>query len=79
MCYYQLEPFGTEIDMYGHAMTTSTILNVHRDRKKHPQPIQPREVMPEWDKTDIVDKQINQVKQINAMFGGKEIKDGDNR
>lgn len=76
--YYQMEPFGTDVDMYGHAMTTSTLLNVYRDPKTHPDPIQPRDVMPNWDQTDIVEKQIQQVRQFNAMFGGKEVRYGDN-
>ena len=76
MLYYQLEPFGTDVDMYGHAMVTSTILNVHRDPKKRPEPITPREVMPKWDKTDIVDEQLQQVKQLNSLFGGTEVKRG---
>jgi len=78
MMYYQMEPFGTDVDMYGHAMTTSTLLNVYRDPKKHPDPIQPRDVMPHWDQTDIVERQIQQVRQFNAMLGGKEIRYGDN-
>jgi len=77
MMYYQMEPFGTDVDMYGHAMTTSTLMNIYRDVKKHPSPIQPREFMPEWDKTDIVEKQIQQVRQMNAIFGGIEVTDGD--
>ena len=76
MMYYQIEPFGINVDMYGHAMTTSTLLNIYRDTKKHPNPIQPSDVMPEWDKTDIVDKQLQQIRQINSLVGGKEIKHG---
>jgi len=73
MMYYQMEPFGTDVDMYGHAMTVSTLLNIYRDQDKHPELIEPREVMPKWDKTDIIEEQLAQIRQINALFGGKEI------
>lgn len=77
MLYYQMEPFGTDVEMYGHAMTSSTILNVHRDHKKRPNPITPSEMMPKWDTTDIADEQLQKVKQLNALFGGTEVKRGD--
>lgn len=76
MLFYELEPFGTDIEMYGHAMVASTLLNIYRDRKKHPTPITPKDVMPEWDNTDIVQKQAEQIRQFNALFGGKEVKHG---
>ena len=72
MLYYEIEPFGAEIEMYGHAMTTSALYNVHRDVKKHPDPIKPSDVMPRWDISDIADKQLLQVKQLNQLVGGKE-------
>lgn len=78
MMYYQIEPFGTDVNMYGHAMTTSTLLSINRDVKKHPAPILPKDVMPDWDRTDIVEKQMQQVEQFSSMFGGMEVRHGDN-
>lgn len=72
MLFYEIEPFGTEIEMYGHAMNVAALYNVHRDKKKHPNPIRPSEVMPKWDVDDIAEKQLLQVKQLNQLVGGKE-------
>lgn len=32
MAFYRLEPFGFEAEMYGHAITSSTIANVNRKK-----------------------------------------------
>lgn len=74
MAYYQLEPWGTDVEMYGHAMTTATLINTHRDPKKNPVAVKPSDVMPRWDTSGIVEEQLNQVKQLNNMFGGTEEK-----
>ncbi len=59
--YYQMEPFGTMWICMG-TMTVSTLLNIYRDQDKHPEPIEPREVMPKWDKTDIIEEQLAQIR-----------------
>jgi len=72
MLFYEIEPFGTEVEMYGHAMTASTLLNIYRDVDKHPKPIMPKDVMPKWGSFDKVESQIAKVEEINKLLGGKD-------
>lgn len=44
MAFAQLEPFGFKAEMYGHAVTASTIANVNR--RKGRKPFNPEDFMP---------------------------------
>lgn len=79
MLFYEIEPWGTYTDMYGPSMVASTLLNVHRDKKKRREPIKPSDIMPRWDDGDDIEDSVMQVRQLNAMFGGVEKQNGDNR
>lgn len=48
MVYYQLEPFGSEAEFLGHAITASTVANVNRDPKKG-KAFKPEDFMPKFD------------------------------
>ena len=77
MLYFQLEPWGTEIDLYGHAMTTSTLMNIYRG--KDTEAVSPFEVMPKFDvkpADEAIDETINMVTMLNAMYGGKDKRHG---
>ena len=75
MMFYKEEPFGYETDMLGHAVTASTIANVNR--KKGSKALTPQEFIPKFkQEAETLDETINFVRSLNAMYGGKEIKNG---
>jgi hypothetical protein len=72
MAFYKLEPFGTDIDMLGHAITASTTYNVNRGKGR---PLKPQDFMPDFEKEakpKTVEDMISQVKMLNKIFKGKE-------
>jgi len=73
MSFFELEPWGTETELLGHAITSATIANVNRDTKKRPNPFTANDFIPEFDRYKATENQALKIRQINAMFGGKEI------
>ena len=72
MAFYRLEPFGTDSEMLGHAITASTVYNVNRGKGKA---LQPKDFMPDFEgeaRPKTVEDMVNQVKLLNTMFKGKE-------
>lgn len=72
MAFYEQEPWGTEVDLYGHAMTTSTLVNIYR--KEDTKPVSPGDVMPSF-KKPTPDDMISQAKTITDMM--KRVNDVD--
>jgi hypothetical protein len=73
MAYYQLEPFGTEVDMLGHAITSATIANVNRG--KNQRAYKPEDFMPDFDKanrTQSTDEMIQFASYMTEVMGGKD-------
>ena len=66
MIFYSLEPFGSEVDFMGHAITASTIANINR--KKGTKPYVPADFVPKFEKKkkQSVDEMINIAKQTTA-------------
>jgi hypothetical protein len=74
MAFYSLEPFGREIEMYGHAITASTIANVNRD--KNSKPFKPGDFVPKF---QLGEQGVNEQLQIAEMFtaalGGSDLRE----
>lgn len=49
MAYYEVEPWGSEIDDHRFGTVASTIANVNRDPKKRSQPYKPNDFFPRRD------------------------------
>ena len=74
----QLEPFGYEIEMLGHAQTACTISNRLRNPEEEPKKIW--DFMPKLE-NDIEEKPeqtvedtVTAVKLLNITFGGKDLR-----
>ena len=75
MAFYGLEPFGTEIDFLGHAITASTIANVNtpKGKKKY----KPSDFMPKFEKKKQTVQEMMQVAQMLTVgLGGEDKRDG---
>ena len=44
--YFEMEPWGTEVEDWRAALVTSTIANANRDPKKRAKPFEPKDFMP---------------------------------
>ena len=78
MAFAELEPFGYEVDMLGHAITSATIANRLRNPDDKAQKI--KDFMPvlRYDEPEeegqTVEEQINIVDIINVGIGGKDLR-----
>lgn len=74
MAYSSLEPFGTEADYLGHAITASTIANVNRG--KNQKAYRAEDFMPKFEKKQ--NQTPEQMIQIAEMFtvanGGQDLR-----
>lgn len=72
MIFSQLEPFGSDADFLGHAITSSTVANVNRgkNRKAH----KPDDFMPKFErqKQKDVSQAIGFAEMITYALGGKD-------
>ena len=76
MAFYQLEPFGYEQEMLGHAITATTIANVNRGKDQKAYKIE--DFMPKLkydsDPLEMQEKTVEDsvlaVKLLNVTFGG---------
>jgi len=75
MLFYGLEPFGTEVEFLGHAITSSTIANVNRAKGK--KAAKPEDFMPKFEqkKEQSIDEMIGMVSMMNAAYGGKDLRE----
>ena len=73
--FYEIEPFGMEIDMLGHAVTASTIANVNRS--KGGKEYAPSDFMPKFEKEEeqTVEQQISFAAMYTVALGGKDLRD----
>lgn len=79
MAFYRIEPWGTDIELLGHAITASAVHNAHRGKRGRA--LGAKDFMPEWYKERIVQDEgqmLSFVETLNAAMGGKDlrIKDG---
>jgi len=73
MLFYELEPFGTDINFMGHAITASTIANVNR--KKHGKAYEPKDFMPKFERKkqeESVSQAIAFAEIFTMTHGGKD-------
>lgn len=67
MAFFELEPWGAEVDDWRAGLVASTIVNVNRDPKKRAQPFQPKDFMPE--RSSAPDKQAQSVDDQRHALG----------
>ena len=78
MLFYEIEPFGTDVELLGHSITSSTIANVNRDPKKQKKPFTAEDFMPTFGRQQEPEpdpeansrRMLAQVERLNAAFGG---------
>jgi hypothetical protein len=70
IAFYELEPFGYEIGMLGHAITASTIANVNRE--KSAKAYKTEDFMPKFDKKQTPDEMINLAAMYTIGLGGED-------
>jgi hypothetical protein len=73
--YYALEPWGTEIDLMGHAITASTVHNVHRGKRG--KALSYQDFMPKFGvakKEQTEGEMLQFVEILNAGLGGKDLR-----
>jgi len=70
-----LEPFGTEVDLLGHAITASTVANVNRERGS--KAYTPQDFMPSFDqreKNQTVEEMVQFAEMLTVGLGGKDLR-----
>lgn len=73
MAFYRLEPFGTEVDLLGSAITSATVYNVNRGKKNKAR--EPKDFIPDFEraaKPHTLQGLIGKIETMNMMFGGKD-------
>lgn len=75
MIFYELEPFGMDVDFMGHAITASTIANVNR--KKGSKAHKPEDFMPKFGrkKEQSVDQMIGMASMMTTVMGGQDLRE----
>ena len=79
MAFAELEPFGSEQEMLGHAITASTVSN--RLRGADEKPLAVKEFMPPLrydekpeEKEQTIEEQIGIIEMVNISAGGKDLR-----
>ena len=68
LAFYNLEPWGGELDYYGHAITASTIVNARPGTKKK---VKPEDFIPKFRrKAQTTGEMINFAAMVTAAMGG---------
>ena len=71
--FYLLEPFGGDTAFIGHAITASTVANIHRAKGQRAYKIE--EFMPKFEKTEqSVDEMIQVAQMLTIGMGGKDLR-----
>jgi len=74
MAFFGLEPFGSEADFLGHAITASTIANVNRQKGQRIHKID--EFMPKFEKqAQSVDQMLQVAEMMTIGLGGKDLRE----
>lgn len=70
--YYNLEPFGTDIHLLGHAITSSVVANVNRS--KNSKTYEPEDFMPKFKQQteQTVDDMILTARMYVEAFDGED-------
>lgn len=68
IAFFGLEPWGTETEDWRAGMIASTIANVNRDTKKQKKPFQPDDFMPQREKPDHEEQNIEEQTQVLGMW-----------
>jgi len=74
MIFYQLEPFGTEAEYLGHAITSATIANVNRGKGKA---LQPKDFMPVFQsakKEQTPEEMLQFAQMMTIAMGGQDLR-----
>jgi len=75
IAFYNLEPFGSDAQYLGHAITASTIANVNTPKGK--KQYKPSDFMPKFEKKkQTVDEMIQIASMLTAGLGGEDKRDG---
>jgi len=75
MAFSQLEPFGSEADYIGHAITAATVANRHRNKGENVH--ETKEFMPTFKKKkQTVDQMIQIAEMLTIGLGGKDLRNG---
>ena len=79
MAFAELEPFGYETDMLGHAITSATISNRLRGADEKPREIEDFMPVLKYDekpeeKEQTIEEQISIVDMVNIGAGGKDLR-----
>ena len=71
--FYSLEPFGYEINMIGHAITSATIMNAQRTKTSDPS-FSPEDFMPKLEDQEpqSTEEMIEVAAMLTAAYGGKD-------
>jgi anthranilate phosphoribosyltransferase len=74
MAFAQLEPFGSEADLIGHAITASTVANRHRNKGEKAHEI--KEFIPTFrKKKQSIDEMMQIAEMMTIGLGGKDLKE----
>ena len=74
--YYSLEPFGGGVQFLGHAITASTLANIHRPKGHRAYKIE--EFMPKFEKKEqSVDEMLQMAQMLTIGLGGKDLRSED--
>lgn len=76
MAFSILEPFGTDAENLGHAITASTIANINRGKNDKPYKVE--DFMPKFEKQSQSQDQMIQVASMyTEMLGGADLREGE--
>ena len=71
IAFFTLEPFGSEAQFMGHAITASTVANVNRPKGR--KAYKPDEFMPKFEKKEqTVDEMIQIAQAMTIAMGGED-------
>ena len=72
MAFSQLEPFGSETDFVGHAITASTMANIHRGKGKKAYSIS--DFLPKPKKEQTIEEMLQIAHMMTIGMGGKDLR-----
>ena len=74
MAYYNAEPFGTETQYYGPAITTAMLANINR--KKGTQAVKPDQFVPQFERKVQSKESMLQIAQAMTIgMGGRDLRE----
>lgn len=74
IAFSNIEPFGVEVDLIGHAITSSTVANVNRQKGK--KAYTPEDFMPKFEKRQqTVEEMIQFAEMFTVALGGKDLRE----